>query len=135
MPETVERVRETPVTAPAAGEGGDKVVERQTTVRDDRVPNNAMAARVVWLIAGVIMGLLAIRFILSLLGANRNNAFADLIYTLSYPFAAPFFGLFGYDVSYGRARFEGETLVAIAVFALLAWLVARIVTLRSRTQY
>lgn len=135
MAETVERVREEPVRTADTPAGDGRVVDRQTTVRDDRVPGNTVAARVVWLIAGVIMGLLAIRFLLSLLGANRNNGFADLVYGLSYPFAAPFFGLFGYDVSYGRSRFEGETLVAIAVYALLAWLIAKAVTIRSRTAY
>lgn len=101
----------------------------RVVVRDD-APNTA--ARVVWFVTWVIITLLAIRFVLSLLGANRANAFADLIYSLTYPFAAPFFGLFGYQVRYGVARFEIETLVAMAVYALLGYGIARLLTINRR---
>lgn len=113
------------------------VTETSRTVTDDdtgvaRVesPENT-AARVVWFIAGVIIALLAIRFVFILLGASRGNGFVDLIYTLSYPFAAPFFGIFGYTLRYGIARFEFSTLVAIAIYALIAWAIARLVTIRQ----
>lgn len=135
MAEQVEQVRETTARDGNTVQQTRTVNTDDTAAGNDRAPGNAVAARVVWLIAGVIMGLLTIRFLLSLLGANRNNGFADFIYTISYPFAAPFFGLFGYDVTYGRARFEGETLVAIAVYALVAWLIAKAVTIRSRSAY
>lgn len=91
-----------------------------------------VAERVVYLIGGIIVGLLAIRFLLSLLGANRNNAFADFIYDVSQPFVAPFFGLFNYTPQYGVSRFEFETLVAIIVWGLLTVLVAKIVTIGRR---
>ncbi len=91
-----------------------------------------VAERFIWLVAGLIMGLLALRFLLRLLGANPSNGFADFIYNLSYPFAAPFFGLFSYTEDLASGRFEFETLVAIVVYALIAWLLARIVTLGKR---
>lgn len=106
--------------------------EEYTAVGSATVPRTTIAARIVWLIAGVIMSLLAFRFVLALLGANRENAFADMVFTLSYPFAAPFFGLFGYTASYGASRFEFETLVAIGVYALIAALVSRLLTIRNR---
>lgn len=87
-------------------------------------------ARVIWFIAGVIIALLAIRFVFVLLGANQNNGFVDLIYTLSYPFAVPFFGVFGYSVHYDISRFETSTLVGIVIYALIAWGLARLVTIR-----
>ncbi|MDB5185523.1 MAG: Membrane protein involved in colicin uptake [Candidatus Saccharibacteria bacterium] len=131
MAERVEKVTETVVRDDSVAPAEPVVTEPVT----DRVPAQTVVARVIWLIAGIIMGLLAVRFVLSLLGANRGNAFADLVYSLSYPFAAPFFGLFGYNVQYGAARFEFETLVAILVYALLATLIAKIATIRSRSQY
>lgn len=90
------------------------------------------AERVIYYIMGVLLALLAFRFVLSLLGANRDNGFANLIYSLSYPFVAPFFGLFGYDVQYGVARFEIETLVAMAVYALLAYGIAKLVRIARK---
>lgn len=103
----------------------------QQTMRESTVqPGSFTAARVIWFVAGVIIALLALRFVLVLLGANRSNDFVDLIYTLSYPFAVPFFGIFNYDVQYGIARFELSTLIAIAIYALIAWGLARLVTIR-----
>lgn len=90
-----------------------------------------VAERLVYLIGGIIIALLAVRFLLSLLGANRNNGFADFIYTLSHPFAAPFFGLFNYKEQFGSSRFEFETIVAIAVYAIIMAIVARLVTIGS----
>lgn len=104
--------------------------ERPVTPRDDHRMN--VAERAVWLVAGIIMGLLALRFLLRLLGANANNGFADFIYTISHPFAAPFFGLFNYSADLGIGRFEFETLVAILVYSLIAWVLAKIVTIGKR---
>lgn len=90
-----------------------------------------MVARIINFIAGILISLLAIRLVLSLLGANRGNAFADFIYSLTYPFVAPFFGLFGYTMKYGVARLELETIVAMIVYALVAYGLVRLVTLRQ----
>jgi hypothetical protein len=95
-------------------------------------PASSTAARLIWFIASVIISLLALRFILILLGANRGNVFVDFIYTISYPFAWPFFGMFNYDLEYGVSRFELSTLIAIAVYALLAAGLSYLVTIRRR---
>lgn len=91
-----------------------------------------LAARIIYFVGGVLIALLAIRFILVLLGANPNNAFANFIYTVSHPFVSPFFGLFNYDQTLGHARFELSTLIAILVYALVTALLARLVTIGSR---
>lgn len=113
-----------------------KEVRHQETVSDSdrRVPAEReynLAARIVSLIGGVIMGILAIRFVLSLLGANRANPFADFIYTLSHPFVVPFFGLFNYKEQIGVVRFEFETLVAIIFWGFVTWLIVRIITINQ----
>lgn len=125
MVERVEKVTRTDAVAEPA---------QQTEVREVRESSpsgSTVASRVVWFIAGVILVLLAFRFVLALLGANPNNAFADFIYDTSYPFVAPFFGLFGYDLQYGVSRFETFTLIAIAVYAVVAWGIAKLVTIGS----
>lgn len=90
----------------------------------------SISERALSIIVGFVVSILAIRFVLSLLGANRNNGFADLIYSATYPLVAPFFGLFGYKFEYGVARFEVETLVAIAVYALIGYGIGRLLALR-----
>lgn len=102
---------------------------------DDAVTANSftnVAARAIWLIAGLLLLLLAFRFVLALLGANPANTFASFIYTASHPFVAPFFSLFGYNLQYGVSRFELFTLVAMAVYAAVAWALTSLILLASR---
>ncbi len=91
-----------------------------------------VAARVIWFVAGVLLALLAIRFVLSLLGANSANGFASFIYSVTHPFVAPFFSLFSYNFQAGVSRFESYTLVAMLVYALVAYGLERLVTLTRR---
>lgn len=106
-------------------EGDDDLVE---TTPANTEPAAFTAARVVSLVGGIIMALLAMRFVLSLLGANRGNDFASFIYSVSHPFAAPFFGLFNYTPQFGVVRFEFETLIAIGFWAFVTWMIIRLVT-------
>lgn len=122
MTDTYREVKETTIAQPA--ESGPSKLARQ----EHRM---TVAERIVYLIGGIIIALLAIRFILMLLGANRGSGFADFIYTVSHPFAAPFFGLFSYDETFGQSRFEVGTLVAILVYAILMVIIARLVTIGS----
>ncbi len=118
MADQIRETRETVVrdTAPTA-----ETVTTTTPVATVQEDARGPVSRIVWYIAGVLLTLLTFRFVLSMLGANRGNGFASFIYGITYPFVAPFFGLFGYEMQYGVARFEVETLVAMAVYALLAW--------------
>ena len=137
MTEQIQQVRE--VTS-------DGIATKTTSVRDDAVApversevvdGTSTAARIVWFITGVLLTLLAFRFLLVLLGANPSNGFANFIYTISHPFAAPFFGLFGYNLHYGISRAEISTLVAIAVYALVGFGIAKLLTIRRprRAEY
>lgn len=75
-------------------------------------------ARVINFVGSAIVALLAIRFILVIVGANAANGFVDFIYTASYPFVAPFFGIFNYQEDFGVAHIEWSTLLAIVVYAI-----------------
>ena len=109
----------------------DTYVAPQAT-KSDRVDGVSTAARIVWFITGILLTLLAFRFVLVLLGANPQNAFANFIYSASNPFAAPFYGLFGYSLHYGVSRLEISTLVAMAVYALIAYAIVKLLTIRKR---
>ena len=119
-----ERVVREVSSEPAAEE---RVTRRE--VSDVRLTGPEVGARVILYITGILLVLLAFRFILALLGANPNNGFADFIYTVSHPFVAPFFGLFGYKTQYGVSRFELYTLIAMAVYAFVGWALARLATI------
>ena len=108
---------------------GDTNTTRQTVQSTSTASSAVILKRVVWYIAGVIIALLAIRVILLLLGANRENEFVDFVYALSEIFAAPFYGIFNYQPAYGQSMLELSSLVAIAVYALIAWGIAKLTTL------
>jgi hypothetical protein len=102
------------------------------TVRTaDRADGPLVFHKIVWYIAGIIIALLALRVIFLLLAANQGSPFVDLIYGLSGIFAAPFFGIFGYTPAYGQSVLEISSVVAIAIYALIAWGIAKLATLTS----
>ena len=108
----------------------DEPARRETTqVTEARATGSTIVERVIWYIAGVLLVLLAFRFVLALLGANQSNGFANFIYDTSHPFVSPFFGLFGYNTQYGVSKLEVYTLVAMAVYAIVAWGLAKLVTI------
>lgn len=129
MAHTYRQVQRT--TSVKEGDDNDEVVVHDTA----HVSSGAViAARVVSIVGGIVLALLAMRFVLSLLGANRANAFADFIYTTSHPFASPFFGLFNYQPQFGVVRFEFETLIAMAFWGFVTWLVIQLITVGTRTR-
>ena len=92
---------------------------------------NAIVARIVnfiYYLTGALEVLLLLRIILRLLRANPENQFAKVIYGISDPFVAPFATLFQNPVD-PTQMLAINALVAILVYALLAWLVARLVWL------
>ncbi len=109
---------------------GDTNVQRETVRSASATDNRVVAQRVVWYIAGFIITLLALRVVLFMLGANQGSGFVDFIYAISGVFAAPFQGIFPAPV-YGQFFFDTASMVAIAVYALVAWGVAKLFTLNS----
>lgn len=117
---TQRTVRET--VAPVA-----PVVTQQTVYTDalpTRVTTITRVQQIIYLVFSIIEALLAIRFILMLLGANPQAGFAALIYGLTAPFLLPFAGLFGQPAA-GGSVIETNTIVALVVYPLLAWALAR----------
>ncbi len=105
-------------------------VDRREAVAYDPYANRRIAAdklvQAVYLIFGLIETLLLIRFVLRALGANPNAGFAQFIYGITAGLVAPFAGLFG-TPSYDGSVLELNSLVALIVYALLGWLIAKII--------
>ncbi|MCY0875581.1 MAG: YggT family protein [Firmicutes bacterium] len=108
-----------------------KVTSHVETVKkvEPSVGNRTIIIRVIWYIAGLLLILLGFRFVLALLGANLQNGFANFIFSITHPFVLPFFGLFNYTPTYGVVQFEASVLVAMAVYALVAWGITKLVNI------
>lgn len=76
--------------------------------------------QVIWYILYVIEILLAFRVLLKLLGANSFSGFTYFIYAVSAPFALPFAGILQTSANLDFV-FEWSTLIAMAVYAIIAY--------------
>lgn len=106
-------------------------VRRPVAAAKPGVSSTVIAQRVVWYIAGIIITFLALRIVLLMLGANQGNFFVDFVYAVGGFFAYPFQGVFS-KPTYGRFYFDTASTIAIIVYALLAWGIARAFTLTNR---
>lgn len=89
----------------------------------------------IWFVTGLIEVVLAFRLVLRLFGANPASGFVDFIYTVSGPFVAPFSGIFSSPTTEGDMTvsvFETGTIVALVVYALIAWGLVKLVNLNRR---
>ena len=100
----------------------------RTTATRTRTSSGTLAKRIVYYIGGVIIALIALRFLLLLLGANQGSGFVDFIYGLSGIFVAPFVGIFG-EPTFGVSYVETSSIVAIVVYALLTIGIGKLFTL------
>jgi hypothetical protein len=102
--------------------------QRFRTIRRNHTYNRLIKS-IYWL-AGMLEILLGLRFFLRLFGANPENEFAQLIHNLSAPFVAPFSTLFISPTTNGAANiFDINIVIAIAVYALLTYLVTSLARL------
>lgn len=86
------------------------------------------AVQLVYLLFGVIDGLLVIRLVLKLLGANPHAGFANWIYSLTGVFLGPFKNLLP-SIGTDQSILELSLVVAILFYALVGWAVARFVAI------
>ncbi|NCU30506.1 YggT family protein [Candidatus Saccharibacteria bacterium] len=107
---------------------GSTRVQRQTVSESASVPGNIIIKRVIWYVAGFIIVLLALRVILFMLGANQGSPFVDFIYSFSGLFAAPFSGILPAP-TYGEFGIDSASIVAMIVYALVAWGIAKLIML------
>lgn len=119
---------EEPVTTTATAPVEDDRAVVDNPRKEHRI---TVAERVVYLVGGILLAILGLRFLLMLLGANSGAGFADFVYTVSHPFVTPFFGLFNYREQFGANRFEFETLIAMVVYAIVMVVIAKMVALPS----
>lgn len=115
-------VRETTV------QDGNTTIQRQSVASSSQVSPIVVMQRIVWFVIGLINVIIALRFIFLLLGANQGAGFTDFVYSVSAPLVAPFVGIFGEPV-YGESVFEISSLLAIVIYTLIGWGIAKLLTL------
>lgn len=92
---------------------------------------------VIYFIFGALEILLAFRFVLKLTGASLGSGFVSFIYGITGIFIAPFEGIFRMWFGQGSettAVFEPATLVALVVYAVLAWGIVKLISISSGEQ-
>jgi hypothetical protein len=126
-----------------------KVVTRKTNVSEG-APGRTSTAQVyssemqaeghdtlaylIYFFFGVVEVLLAFRFVLKIAGANPVSGFVRFIYGITQLLVWPFEGIFrraaapGFEVT---SIFEPSTLVAIVVYAVLAWGILQLVAIMA----
>ncbi len=83
-------------------------------------------AQLIWLLFGLLESLIGLRVLLRLIAANPLNPFAILVYRLSNVFVWPFLGLTRTPSANG-AVVEISSLIAMMVYALIAWAMVQLV--------
>jgi len=86
------------------------------------------AMDLVYLFFGVIDGLLLIRLVLKLLGANTAAGFTQWVYGVTNVLLAPFRNLLP-TIGSEHSVLEMSVVVAILVYALIAWAMARLMAI------
>jgi len=84
------------------------------------------ATQLIWLFLGILEGMLGLRFGLKLIAANPESPIVAMIYGFTNLFLYPFAGM-TVTPSAGGMVLELPTLFAMAIYALIAWAIERIV--------
>lgn len=112
-------------------------VTRKTTVTagGEKAEGSQTAEYVVYFLFGLLEILLAFRLVFKLTGANPVSGFVSFIYSLTQIFILPFSGIFRRTTAPGvetTAILEPSTLVAMVVYATLAWGIGQLILILSR---
>lgn len=109
-----------------------------TTTKNTSYKSEASSSQTVeyliYFLFGALEILLAFRLVLKLTGANIGSAFVNLIYSLTGIFILPFEGIFQRGVAQvdqTTAILEPSAIVAIIVYAVLAWGIVKLLRILS----
>lgn len=86
-----------------------------------------IAVNLVNLFIGTVEGILGLRFVLKLFGANAGAGFVSWIYEMSSGLLDPFRGIFPNKVFENQYVFEFSTLFAMLIYAVAALLIVAVI--------
>jgi hypothetical protein len=122
----VDRLEQVRVTQQPGGETRQVVTENVNARKRQTLQRVSALAGFFF---SLLEGLIGLRILLKLLEANPSNAFASAVYNFTGLFVAPFNSLIGNPVAAGGRVLEITSIVAIIVYALIAWAIIRLVWL------
>ncbi len=96
--------------------------------------NTQTAEYLIYYVLGTLEILLAFRLLLKLTGASLSSGFVRMIYGLTSIFVWPFEGIFRKGFAQGvetTSVLEPATIVALIVYAILAWGIVKLVRISS----
>jgi len=86
------------------------------------------AGQLIWLVFGTLEVLIALRIGLMAVGANPGSPIVALIYGITGLFLMPFVGLIG-SPTVGSMVLELSSMFAMLIYALIGWMIERMVWL------
>lgn len=103
--------------------------EVDSTLKEESLPTHRIrplyrSTQIIWYVVGLVETLLILRFFLKLFAANSAAGFTRFIYGATGFLAAPFLIVFKVSKVEGSV-FEWSTLLAMAVYLLIAWLIVK----------
>jgi len=122
----VDRIEEVRVTQ-QSGVEMRQVVTENVNARKRQTLQRVSA--LVGFFFSVLEGLIGLRILFKLMDVNPNNAFASAVYNFTGLFVAPFNSLMGNPAAAGGRVLEITSIIAIIVYALVAWAVIRLLWL------
>lgn len=105
--------------------------------RSDSGVNTFLATlmRVVWFLAYLLEGFLALRFVLEAIGA-RVTGFTNFIYSITSPFVSPFRGIVpATTTATNGGFFDWSTIITMVVYWLVAWAATKLLSLAWQDNY
>lgn len=117
-------VREESYVTSGAGASPDsstKVVRSLTPARRTN--------EVIYLVFAIVDVVLVVRMVLKLLAANPHAGFSSFIYAISGALLVPFRGILPTTTVSGQSVFELSALIAIIIYALVGFGLARLVSI------
>ena len=114
---------------------GAQVQEQTERVRTETaVDAKTTLQNIVWYILGFIEIILALRFVFKLFGANAASSFVSFLYDVTNVLIVPFEQIFGItrtSTGTNESVFEPSVIVAVAVYALIAWGIVKLITINK----
>ncbi len=111
-------------------------ITRKTTISagEEQADSSQTLQYLIYFLFGIIEVLLVFRTVFKMTGANPASGFVSFINSLTQIFIMPFVGIFRQATTPGvevTAVLEPATLVAMVVYAVLAWGIVQLVEIVS----
>lgn len=105
---------------------------RRDVVQTEDVSPAFRLAQLIYVVFGIGITLIVIRIILKALAANPGAGFTSFLYSVTNPLVAPFQGIFATPQASTGSVFEFSSVIAIIVYALIAWALVRLIMIMGR---